>query len=523
MKYILSSILIVLFTCKAYSQSNIIINCLQTSDTLKHLCGLLHGTDSTTIHPAADSLLSKINVKYWRTKGDINYELASTRNINSMIVLSDLYAFYKGGYSFAKPWLNWTEYEALIDTTVDILNANSIVPDYFDVWNEPDLGIYWTGTYPQLIECYKRTINIIKGINPNFKVVGPGLSNYYGGTVILKVIDTLNMVGSNFDAVNWHEFVYPIELKWHVQQMRDSLDARTYASAMEIQITEYAAADNSQIPGFLVGFSNAFEKSPVDWVSTACWDVTDGMYNWSTCWNGFNGLFWKDEIQPLPAYWTQRAYSELSGLKINTNANDTTFSVIAVDDVLNNGVRILTGRHSSFNWSTPSTPINVSLNIINYPYMLNGNIPIVIQKIPNHNIFSPLRSPILVLDDSISVSGGMMNINLQNYSDGDAYYIYLYPQLPILLNTKTIFSNAASEIKLFPNPISSSITLESEKTFINAKLILYNSFGQQVKRINDISGKTYTLQRDNLPNGIYFLQLQNDNNLITTYKVVITD
>lgn len=514
---------IVTFTCKSYSQLNIAINCSQTSNTLKHQFGLLHGTDSTSMHPTADSLLSKIDLKYWRTKGDINYELAFTNNINSMIVLSDLYAFYKGGYSLAQPWLDWNEYETFIDTVVDILNANSAVPDYFDVWNEPDLGMYWTGNYPQLIECYKRTINVIKNINPNFKVVGPGLSNYYGGTAILDIIDTLNTIGSNFDAVNWHEFVYPIELKWHVQQMRDSLDIRPYASNMEIQITEYAAADNSQIPGFLVGFSSAFEKSPVDWVSMACWDVTDGTYNWSTCWNGFNGLFWKDEIQPLPAYWVQRAYTELSGLRINSNANDTTFSIIAVDDTLNNGVRILTGRHYNFNWATPSTPINVSLNVSNYPYLLNGKIPIVIQKIPNQNIFSPLYAPILVLDDTINVSGGIININLQNYSDGDAYYIYLYPQQPTILNIETVSSDNNSEIKLFPNPFSSSVTLESETAFINANLILYNSFGQQVKQINAISGKTYTLQRDNLSNGIYFLRLEDDNNIITTYKLVIAD
>ena len=76
---------------------------------------------------------------------------------------------------------------------------------------------------------------------------------------------------------------------------------------------------------------------------------------------------------------------------------------------------------------------------------------------------------------------------------------------------------------IFPNPFSSSTTLHSDKIFKNAILTIYNLFGQQVKQIKNIFGQTITLYRDNLPTGLYFIQLIQDNKLIKIDKLVITD
>lgn len=76
---------------------------------------------------------------------------------------------------------------------------------------------------------------------------------------------------------------------------------------------------------------------------------------------------------------------------------------------------------------------------------------------------------------------------------------------------------------IFPNPFSTQTTLKIYKDFKDATLTVYNSFGQQVKQINNISGQSITLQRDNLPDGLYFINLiQNDKTFITG-KLIITD
>ncbi len=87
----------------------------------------------------------------------------------------------------------------------------------------------------------------------------------------------------------------------------------------------------------------------------------------------------------------------------------------------------------------------------------------------------------------------------------------------------TLLDGELSLLKIFPNPFSSQTTFKSEKILENATLIIYNSGGQQIKKMNNIRGQTVTFQRDNLPSGIYFLQITQDNKTVAVEKFVITD
>ena len=81
----------------------------------------------------------------------------------------------------------------------------------------------------------------------------------------------------------------------------------------------------------------------------------------------------------------------------------------------------------------------------------------------------------------------------------------------------------AKNINIYPNPFSAQTTLQTENLFKGATLTVYNSFGQQVKQLKNISGHTITLHRENLPSGLYLIQLTQDSKVITADKLVITD
>lgn len=83
--------------------------------------------------------------------------------------------------------------------------------------------------------------------------------------------------------------------------------------------------------------------------------------------------------------------------------------------------------------------------------------------------------------------------------------------------------NENSNIDIFPNPFSAQTTLQTDNSFRNATLTVFNMHGKKVKQLNSISGQTFTLHRDNLPNGLYFLQFTQDNQVISLEKLVITD
>ena len=84
-------------------------------------------------------------------------------------------------------------------------------------------------------------------------------------------------------------------------------------------------------------------------------------------------------------------------------------------------------------------------------------------------------------------------------------------------------ANQNTEIKIFPNPFSTLTTLQSENTFKDATLTVCNLYGQEVKSLKNLSGQTIILNRDNLPQGLYFIQLTENNKTISVEKLVITD
>lgn len=80
-----------------------------------------------------------------------------------------------------------------------------------------------------------------------------------------------------------------------------------------------------------------------------------------------------------------------------------------------------------------------------------------------------------------------------------------------------------NSFKVFPNPFSTQTTLQTDILLHNATFTVYNCFGQTVREITNISGNTATFYRDNLPSGLYFIRLTQDNKQIETKKLIITD
>lgn len=74
-----------------------------------------------------------------------------------------------------------------------------------------------------------------------------------------------------------------------------------------------------------------------------------------------------------------------------------------------------------------------------------------------------------------------------------------------------------------PNPFSNQTNIFTKENLINADIKIYNSCGQIVKEIKNISGQPIALYRENMTNGLYFIQLAQDNTIILNEKLLITD
>ena len=83
--------------------------------------------------------------------------------------------------------------------------------------------------------------------------------------------------------------------------------------------------------------------------------------------------------------------------------------------------------------------------------------------------------------------------------------------------------NSDKQIAVFPNPFISSTTIKTINNLKNATLTIYNSYGKALKQMKNISGKTISLLRYNLPGGIYFIRITEDNKMIAVEKLIVRD
>lgn len=112
---------------------------------------------------------------------------------------------------------------------------------------------------------------------------------------------------------------------------------------------------------------------------------------------------------------------------------------------------------------------------------------------------------------------GFKYMNVNNWFTIDIDSVTVAP------TSTTDISDTGSEtdILLYPNPTTGHFTIELTPT-INS-IEIYNLLGEKVKTLNNIAARNITLQRDNLSSGLYIVRLKQDNKIILTKKLVITD
>ncbi len=90
----------------------------------------------------------------------------------------------------------------------------------------------------------------------------------------------------------------------------------------------------------------------------------------------------------------------------------------------------------------------------------------------------------------------------------------------VVLNTLTILDNEKFEFSFYPNPSSSSIIIELDKTHIGAVLSIHTILGTQVfeQKLLDTKNK---VNLNNLPTGNYLLRIGSENEIFTNVLIRI--
>jgi xylan 1,4-beta-xylosidase len=113
---------------------------------------------------------------------------------------------------------------------------------YWEVWNEPDLMPFWSGTGPQYCDLYKTVVTAIKSLDPTLKVGGPVLAthNDVRGTMnsFLAYVQQ-NALPLDFFSFHWYpQYVDPLDFYRLAVEYRALVNSYGYTSA-ELHLNEW--------------------------------------------------------------------------------------------------------------------------------------------------------------------------------------------------------------------------------------------------------------------------------------------
>lgn len=81
---------------------------------------------------------------------------------------------YEGNITPPRDMAQWSELmRRLVAHWVDRYGIDEVAQWYFEVWNEPNLPAFWTGTQEQYFALYETTARAIKGVDARLRVGGP--------------------------------------------------------------------------------------------------------------------------------------------------------------------------------------------------------------------------------------------------------------------------------------------------------------------------------------------------------------
>jgi len=89
-----------------------------------------------------------------------------------------------------------------------------------------------------------------------------------------------------------------------------------------------------------------------------------------------------------------------------------------------------------------------------------------------------------------------------------------YVSVPEIQNT--------SDVIVYPNPFTKSTTIKFENPEKdNCRLTIYNTFGQIIRIINNITTDKIVMERKSMVNGLYFFQLRTDRKIQSAGKLIV--
>lgn len=238
---------------------------------------------------------------------------------------------------------DWTSMEAFLTRlTADMKASNMLAGVAVDLWNEPDLDIFWNRTWDQYLEYWHRSFAMFRELLPEVNISGPAMAHSPNLTDE-KWQEWCAMAAEQDsipDIYSWHQIG-----DWEREPDTTVPDFNTLREKHDlperpIDINEYAWP-TEQNPGTSAWYLSQLERHDLrglraNWGSGS--DLHDFLGNLIA--NTSVGQYYPNGEWQLYKY-----YAEMKGERVETKASDDLlFDVFAVSS--DEGVRVIAGSRT---------------------------------------------------------------------------------------------------------------------------------------------------------------------------------
>ena len=306
---------------------------------------------------------------------------------------------------------NWTDYDAFLTRLINDVRATG-VPVQWDIWNEPNLNIFWNRTQAQYFEMWRRGYQRIRAAFPDQLIVGPSMagvpSNGGWWTQYLDYVKANNVVP---DIFSWHSL--PGDPVSNVATANSTLSARSIAHPRPYQINEYGAS-NEQNPGDGSWYIARLERAGADGLRA----------NWASGGNLHNDLgnlltHSSGQYQPKGEWWVYNFYGSQTG-QIASVTPSSNYDAFATKDT--GVVKVLVGGGTT----TGNVAVNLQRLDATEGIVADNRVRVVVRRIP-HNGGGAVQGPVIVQDSMMTLSNNAVTVNVPHNNVDETFTITVLP------------------------------------------------------------------------------------------------
>jgi hypothetical protein len=289
------------------------------------------------------------------------YNFHTTDSCISDILSAGGKVYYRFGQSFDlshthnKPPYNYEKWAQVCLQTIKHYNDGwnngfNYNLDYFEIWNEPDIKDFWTGTPTDYVKLYRITAKMIKQYDQTLKIGGPAISNVFNEDFTNTFLDSVKVGNIPLDFFSYHLYYHfnPWYFKYVNEYAKKKL---TDAGLTNVELINsewnsylysfdtpsFFGMDDALNAASLTGAMCYMQSSSIGKFFRYAFDnYLFGMVNWDDEWR-YSGLAMRSVKQLMD-----------NNTKINAIGGDSLGTVIfASKSTTNNDLNILIADNSS--------------------------------------------------------------------------------------------------------------------------------------------------------------------------------